>query len=502
MSTSCPSILCNIINTLCTLVHTSPLEVQLYMSIEQYGINTCHLDSNTVRSSHYASLLYLRIRNTIMATRMNGLCQPAPFAASSARASNAWSAWKTAFEYYISASQITDDAVKRATLLHCVGPDVQQLFATLDNTGTTYDTALKALTNHFEPQKNVAFERHLFRQCVQHSGESVDEYYLRLRTLSATCAFGDQKDDHIRDQFIDKCTSKPLRRRLLRETNLTLKDLLSIARAAEAADSQASSIESSNSSPSLSINDVRAREPPPPPAAWRGQPPPQQPAAWRGQPGPRTPSHYDRRPPPRQGNQRVQGNYNRRDSYGMPAPSQRDQQCTNCGIDGHQWRDPQCPAQGQECRICHKRGHYARVCRSSNIHYIINDTRDCQHVSHDESATGRGDEYDEYLFTVGHSRPQTRVQVANVGIDMLIDSGASVNVIDSSTHDRMRGQSPTASDLRLNPSHVRLFPYGATSPLPVKGEFNARISCSTGASTTARFVVVAGKSGCLLSRAT
>lgn len=66
----------------------------------------------------------------------------------------------------------------------------------------------------------------------------------------------------------------------------------------------------------------------------------------------------------------------------------------------------------------------------------------------------------------------------------------------------MRGRSPVARDLRLTPSHVRLFSYGASSPLPVKGEFNAPISCSTGISTTARFIVVAGKSGCLLSKAT
>ena len=83
---------------------------------------------------------------------------------------------------------------------------------------------------------------------------------------------------------------------------------------------------------------------------------------------------------------------------------------------------------------------------------------------------------------------------------MHIDTGASVNVIDSCTYDRMKEQ--TSSSFRLAPTRSRLFPYGAAAPLPVLGEFIATISCSNTQWTTARFVVVRGKSGCLLSRDT
>lgn len=206
---------------------------------------------------------------------MNGLSQPPPFAASSARgsASTAWSTWKKSFGYYVQASKIDDGDVKRATLLHCAGLEVQQIFDTLPDTGTTYEHALQALTTHFEPQTNAAYQRHVFRQCVQENKETVDEFYIRLRSSSSTCAFGEQQDEHIRDQFIDKCISKPLRRRLLRESNLTLTTLLSIARAAEAADNQALSIEQSNASPHPAVNEIRARRPPTqPPAARRDYP--------------------------------------------------------------------------------------------------------------------------------------------------------------------------------------------------------------------------------------
>ena len=211
-----------------------------------------------------------------MATRMGShVLSPLPlFDVTSARASHAWPKWKTAFEYYIVAAGITDDAVKRATLLHCVGPDVQQLFSTLKG-GTNYESAMTALTSHFEPKRNVVFERHTFRQCDHRNGETNDEYYMRLKTLASTCNFGQGEDDHIRDQIIYKCTSTSLRRRLLREIDIKLVDLLSIARAAEAADRQASAMESKNA-PSTSfheapVNEMTARQQYPPPADRRDQ---------------------------------------------------------------------------------------------------------------------------------------------------------------------------------------------------------------------------------------
>ena len=47
----------------------------------------------------------------------------------------------------------------------------------------------------------------------------------------------------IRDQVVDKCASNSLRRRLLRETDLTLDGLLQIARSIEASDLYATKME-------------------------------------------------------------------------------------------------------------------------------------------------------------------------------------------------------------------------------------------------------------------
>ena len=61
----------------------------------------------------------------------------------------------------------------------------------------------------------------------------MDSYVTRLRSLPKSCEY-DNVYEMIRDQVVDKCASNTLRRRLLRETDLTLDGLLQIARSIEA----------------------------------------------------------------------------------------------------------------------------------------------------------------------------------------------------------------------------------------------------------------------------
>ena len=132
-----------------------------------------------------------------------------------------WRVWKMSFDFYMKALKLEDDMQKRNLLLHCVGVQVQEIFANLTGTGTTYQHALTALDAYFEPKINVVYERHVFRQTKQWSDESSTAYITRLRKYASTCEFADQ-DAEIRDQFVEKCQSNKLRRDLLQETDLTL----------------------------------------------------------------------------------------------------------------------------------------------------------------------------------------------------------------------------------------------------------------------------------------
>ena len=109
----------------------------------------------------------------------------------------------------------------------------------MPETGDNYKTALEKLTEYFNPCKNIAFERHVFRQAAQSADETMDSYVTRLRTLAKTCQFDTSLDEMIRGQIIEKCASHGLRRRLLRERELTLDNLSPIARSIELADRQA-----------------------------------------------------------------------------------------------------------------------------------------------------------------------------------------------------------------------------------------------------------------------
>ena len=100
-----------------------------------------------------------------------------------------WDRWKTRLQYYIDAPGITVDNRKRALLLHLAAPAVQDIFATLFDTGTSYMEALTALNTHFTPQKSLQFERHTFRQAHQASNESISHYLTRLRRLGEHCDF-------------------------------------------------------------------------------------------------------------------------------------------------------------------------------------------------------------------------------------------------------------------------------------------------------------------------
>ena len=64
----------------------------------------------------------------------------------------------------------------------------------------------------------------------------MDSYVARLRTLAKTCQFDASLDEMIRDQIIEKGASHGLRRRLLRERELTQDNLLPTARSFELAD--------------------------------------------------------------------------------------------------------------------------------------------------------------------------------------------------------------------------------------------------------------------------
>ena len=81
---------------------------------------------------------------------------------------------------------------------------------------------------------------------------------------------------------------------------------------------------------------------------------------------------------------------------------------------------------------------------------------------------------------------------------MLIDSGASVNVLDLETYHRLKAE----KGVQLMPTNHRVYAYGSTTPLHILGTVSGRVKCNSD-EIVAKFVVVPNKhAGCLLGRQT
>ena len=132
---------------------------------------------------------------------LSAIPQIAPFTPDSDPTSVAqrWKRWSDRFDNLVVAMNVTDNKRKKALLLHLAGESVFDIFEGLvlpeipddaDPAVTNaYTVAKGALDNHFNPKKNVEFERYTFRSTKQQTGENIDAYHARLRTLSKNCEF-------------------------------------------------------------------------------------------------------------------------------------------------------------------------------------------------------------------------------------------------------------------------------------------------------------------------
>ena len=193
-----------------------------------------------------------------------------------------------------------------------------------------------------------------------------------------------------------------------------------------------------------------------------------------------------------------QASRTRQDSVTQP-------QCRNCG---GPWPHSNniCPAKGKSCLNCGKPNHFAKVCRSATrmSHSSQHDPRQSTKMSHKvrkvcvKPGNSESSSEEEFIFTLKstskHNTPLIQISVNNIPINMVIDTGASIGIIDEHTFNTVRQNAPIA----LQRSSTHIFAYGATTQLPVMGKFEATLACSTG-STTSQIHVIKGNFGCLLS---
>ena len=394
-----------------------------------------------------------------------------------------WKKWLTRFENMLEAMAIDNSKRKKAILLHYGGEDICEIFEGLQldetpsegETNDVYKTLKDALSSYFMPQVIVDYEIYKFRECKQNPDETLAAYNNRLRRLAKTCDFTNV-DRELKSQLILGYTSSKLRRRALREPKLTLTSLLEIGRTMELAEDQAKRMEDNEQ---VRINKIEA-----------------------------TPSNNSRKP---------------------VIPDEQQPTCYYCGGKHTLGRD-HCPASGQACNSCGKLNHFSKVCQQTRRQQrrrqnypqnnfghnqyqrsFNNNPRSFQqqavtqpggHIAN-QIATGQDPvdsdvpNHDAYIFAItnmttpGHV-PTTKVIVNGVNLTMMVDTAASVNIIDQATYIAIGQPLMTQPD-------IKLFTYGRREQIPVAGRLETTVGDGNTTHHSTFYVVCSMQSGNLLT---
>ena len=135
--------------------------------------------------------------------------------------------------------------------------------------------------------------------------------------------------------------------------------------------------------------------------------------------------------------------------------------CYACGRRDHMKRDPNCPAKKLSCHNCGKQGHFEKMCKSEKPSRTSRKKRQQQSVRTVDA---------EYAFTVNSSESENEfvnVTVGGVETKLLVDSGATVNVIGNKQWEFLKARKVRCTSEK---STKELYAYGGNR-LSVLGTF-------------------------------
>ena len=291
----------------------------------------------------------------------------------SASTSARWTRWLERFNTYLVAADIKDDGRKRALLLYQAGPEVYEIFKTLEeDEAKDFKSAVKVLTKYFEAEKNVIYQAYVFGQATQGKEESIDEFHTRLCGLVKHCEFADA-DFEIKMQIVTNGTSPRLRKKALQDPTYTLTNMLIDGRKYETSSAQAYGIEEQfKTKPKENINTTNIN------------------------------------------------------TTTMPTSTKK--KCYYCGFDYSHDNRP-CPAKNSVCNFCGVKGHFAKVCRSRENKEQQKDQK--------KGFSSPEEDYVYTVSKEQNEKTHANVKLNGQNVHFLIDTGATVDIFDSNTFEKL-----------------------------------------------------------------
>ena len=146
-----------------------------------------------------------------------------------------WQYFESSWNNYAIATGLVEksEAVEVATLLPVMGQECFQIYENLPLTEAERkksETILSKLKEHFQPERNVIYERYMFNTAYQEVNENTDQFMIRLRKLATTCKYETLLDEMLRDRLVIGIRDNNVRSRILREPKLDLPKALDICR--------------------------------------------------------------------------------------------------------------------------------------------------------------------------------------------------------------------------------------------------------------------------------
>ena len=342
-----------------------------------------------------------------------------------------WTTYVERLNHYFIANDVADEGKKRSILLAACGSSTYKLIRSLVEVGqlatTPYSEITKLVAGYYQPIPSEIVQRYKFNTRVRASGELIATYVAALRELSEYCNYGDKLHEMLRDRLVCGVNHDTIQRKLLAETDLTYEKAYTLAQAIEASERDTLDLKGSknSSAPLLPLPEVNYS---------------------------RTFKHSKGKIPTKRGN-----------------PT-----CYRCG---GPHLAPACKFINSECKFCKKKGHIARVCRKAQqeskvgkeTNVVLQDMPEDQCANNTHSLCIVRDQASDPLHV--------QVALNTVQVEMLLDTGASVSLINLPTY-QMLQQHKVVAPLQNSSIQLRTYtgqPIRVLGMLPVQAEYMGKL---------------------------
>ena len=163
---------------------------------------------------------------------MDSECQKNKFVAaldfSAGNLDAAWTKFKSQFKVYAKAKGHGKLSAEEqvCNMLVCMGPESVQIYDQFvyDNDAhkLTVKNVMGDFDKHFQPVKNVIYERMVFNQLAQKPGQTIHQFITEVRSQVAHCEYGGIADEMVRDRIVVGVRDSKLRECLVDIDDLDL----------------------------------------------------------------------------------------------------------------------------------------------------------------------------------------------------------------------------------------------------------------------------------------